>query len=938
MSGLFNKMNNELSENVLKDAFTWIKNKFIETFKFFNVGVAKTVQGLYNLFDKDGNKILKNDAQRITASKRGDVIAIKDKNIYLQASSNPSIPSFGVKYGKNAAIFKVFGKIGSPVSESTYTNIKNKLYEYNQVDLDYELDTYDDDIGAEKQIMAPIDITTSHVDYKKLEDALAGAIDNLSISKDNTIISIVGDSGIGKTEIVKALAKDRGMNFFYVELGKIDKALITGMAVVDRELEGSGESKKFKNSINMTMASSIFPSNADQTEYIKKAYNEGAIAIDVNNSSSSKWIIFLDEFNRAPAKVTSIIMNMFIDGQITAAIKSVYDPVTKKHVNVSSSGSIKLPENSLYVVGQNESQEDGENIGSAIHEIEDLDIATTSRLLQTFILKSDVESWHDNYGSTPTSASFENDEELKDVPIYPVVPRIFMNIIKELDEKYKSAGGAFKIPYANSVNNLASMDPRRWSNISKAYYKKAWAMWRVFSKEKKYSPKRLEVGWKAYQSMKNGHETAGASLESKTSRLTLERWGKFIDKFNGMEKEEISKLFAFTGWAATNFKVTRDILNDQDLASYFGAGMAGDDGSTRKQNIESFRRDMFAMLVRQANATIPNEDFLFGYSAIRDNDNDKGKPKNELLNKIGNKIKDVYGVDGFTGKKDRSTIDTVEIASKINATYRGVGIGEEKKYYIERKEFTQKGQPVEILLPGNIKTALGIINSKGLNDLKIQNLLREEGIDELIASKKIPFTKSITTKIKSMAGKISTSQGWSKIPVLYEELIKIALAIVAEATLTIVKDFSDNSEDIVKSVESKLLKNKNTFDNTSEFSELNFEQNKIPMEQFESPYFQKSFSELLIMLLNNNEDFQKLGGTKANTTKNSLGKLANELDDEAIEGGSYTPMSDDDTNKPTEDEDANKPKKRGRPRKVQAYSDIPESKLILNLINDILKD
>lgn len=848
---------------------TWAKKIYIKTMKTFGIGIAQ-VGTKFNLFDKSGNKLLGKDVKKITSSKDSRTIVVQDSNVKLQVSKDK--PSFGVKWEGSAAVVRMFDFKPKAVSESVYGRMDNMLNEWNETSAEIENDLTmgdPDEDDYEEELSGLLDFTTSHVDYKGLEDVLDELIEGLHASTDeNAVISIVGDSGIGKTEIVKALAQEKQMNFFYVELGKIDKSLIKGIPAITDELRLDPKNpegpKKTHQQIDLLMAEKLFPQ-------IKKMVGNG---MDVEDNGSDKWIIFLDEFNRAETSVTSVIMNLFLDGMITAAIKSEIDEEGRL-INTSESGAISLPTNSLYVLGMNESQEKMANteIAGLMQETHNLDTATTSRIARSFILNATAEAWSDNYATLPRNTKYKeskiDDNGKKDpktkipisVVVYPQVPKILQLYIRELDGKNSEKGGVFNMVYANSADNFAKMDPRRWSAISSEFYRLAWIDWEKLSDERKYSKFNLKQASVLFKSMKSSRESMDAR-KTKTSNSSKRRMDKII---TGLKKEandvETQKRLAFSAWATARLPIAQKLLNKTLISSMFGVGYETDDGQSREENAEGFMRDMHSWLVKKANASIPSEKFVFGYSAMKNGSKDKD------MIKLKNKIKKVYDVDVKSGKRDSTLLETTEIASKISSFFASIQLGSTNMFEIT-SEFKSKGKVIEKAVPGNYEFAKRLLGSGmvkgetfGLDEVHLD----EKEFGKFSKTTSYGYSPAVTSIFK---GVVESKQLSAKM----EGVVKAALKMITENILAINKDFSDNSDDIRQAIIHDLQKTDNSkFDNEKDYGVIpEAEMNNIK----KSILFTEPFSELVIMSLHGDEEFRAMGGTSGTREADAIKKTA----------------------------------------------------------------
>ena len=137
--------------------------------------------------------------------------------------------------------------------------------------------------GFDTAAWAPLDVPNELTD--KLDDCLSNAmVGNYMGTHDGTDLLVDGLPGSGKTGIVRAWAKARGVNILYLNAKDDDLgANINGFPVAETRTGKNGE----------------------VIHVVTRAFSD---ALDGLNRPKS--VLFLDEFNRAPAKLRAVLLTL----------------------------------------------------------------------------------------------------------------------------------------------------------------------------------------------------------------------------------------------------------------------------------------------------------------------------------------------------------------------------------------------------------------------------------------------------------------------------------------------------------------------------------------------------------------------------------------------------------------------------------------------------
>ena len=137
--------------------------------------------------------------------------------------------------------------------------------------------------GFDAAAWAPLDVPSELTD--KLDDCLANALAaHTAGTKDGVDLLISGLPGSGKTGITKKWATDRGVNLFYLNAKNDDLgAILNGFPVDSVETDENGQ----------------------EVHRVVRSFSKSLDKLD-----QPKSVLFLDEFNRAPAKLRAVLLSL----------------------------------------------------------------------------------------------------------------------------------------------------------------------------------------------------------------------------------------------------------------------------------------------------------------------------------------------------------------------------------------------------------------------------------------------------------------------------------------------------------------------------------------------------------------------------------------------------------------------------------------------------
>jgi len=538
--------------NNIKSKLTGVFNKiFPYSIYTIGVGIGQSAKRLYGLFDSSGKIVVE---PRLNTLKINDKLKTMngsmtskngiDWNVHLSGfnMSNGSVVGVGKK--KDAHIFYFSSVKQMPKVPQSLNAGKRIIRDSKAIKRLFEaagLDTggfdLDDEIGDEMMQIgqdvedATLDskeiesinknlenVASNIVGYKEYANMILEKIEELSSAQRGKPeqIQVYGDSGIGKTQIVEQVAKYTKANYFYVQLDKLDQSLLKGIPAIGKEKGTTETGEEEERPVVNLVGSNMFPSDRDNdgiqkegkktqvdelANDIAKKYQSGN-GVDIKYNKSNRWIIFFDEFNRAPEDATTIAMNILNTGAIVSAITKVYDEARDKLQLTSSQGMLaKLPENSVIIQAMNTPSQ--KNLQESIQNVGDMDIATVSRMTTGVTLETNLKTFKNNFALLPFWYEFKGgDKEI----VFPRLPGI---VTGYMDKLYKDAldGGASeseaqKAPFNElrsfgEGNYKSAMDPRAWTTaVADKMIKQAKKQWDKFSEEDKG---KYEAGAKKLQ-------------------------------------------------------------------------------------------------------------------------------------------------------------------------------------------------------------------------------------------------------------------------------------------------------------------------------------------------------------------------------------------------------------------------------------------------------
>ena len=746
----------------------WAREVFVNTLKTIGYGIAMLKNGKFNLFDKNGNKVLRNDV---------DEIVTDEKTIQINTNTNTGgITAYYTSQGELTAIkhnpkfgFALFNyRVPTTKAESKELAVINK--QLNEATRVASKTTFAGTVAdKDKDFKAATSKRfTSHVDYKGFIEAVDDTLKKAKYAPASLplLIAVYGDSGVGKTQIIQKTAQEQEYNFFYMELGKVDKSLITGIPYITREYDEEGGQEQ--TGIKLAGAQGVFPS-------IKKMYDSIPSGKKDHKfrGADRNWIVFFDEFNRAKTEVTSVIMNLLITGKLTTAIQMEYDEETGRLAPPKGGEGViaEFPGTPIIFLGMNE--ETQANVEDAFQKVHDLDIATVSRLVTVYKLVPTVPGWEENYAALPGQQEFHDGTEHILYPRVPVAILSYLEsqVLNAREEGRPDAEAApFNLIRRAGGRSASATDPRIWASIGDKYYQNAYQEWTNLPDDKKYSDDVLSLAGQYLNDLQRQiADTEAEGPATLASGRAIRQMKKAYDTLTEMPEEEALKKLAFTAWANSDWSRIARFLNTQDIASSFGIGrgsaegaLAGGGEKTGAEEVTDMHRDLVNHVIETRSRFIDPTQLFLNYLSVEKSPNSN----------LAKKIRSSYFVK--EGDEYIPKFDTYELGENFGLFLAGLGIGNEKQ--VMDIGNTQ--------INGNVKIAIDILDAMGV---KGNN---PTSADVQLSDKAGKYA----TKIKN------AKSGEEKA----EAIIKYALAQIIENLAKMFEDFARSSSDVMDSINSVL--------------------------------------------------------------------------------------------------------------------------------------
>ena len=316
---------------------------------------------------------------------------------------------------------------------------------YDKIDVGFET------FGGNEEIKSDFYVPT--IDYDIVEDELDRLIkiidEKLFLEGKYPSLFIFGPTGVGKTEICEALANKHGYIYHKLEIQKVPIEQFEGFPWL-QDIEKDGEPDKNVRTAHPT----VLPPSGDE----------------------DKWILHLDEFNKASPEKMAAVMNLVLNGEIGGSAD--FNKKTGK------STKYKLPKRTI-ILGSGNPRSQGDH-SSNFNLVHSMDIATAERFHRTLLLDYNAHSWLKAFGNKEYIYHHKGTD-------YKLFSRVAPILNYFIITKAANENPAFPfqiLVHSNkedSEDNERSLSPRSWTFISDAMLYDAIIQWEMMNNKEKTS-------------------------------------------------------------------------------------------------------------------------------------------------------------------------------------------------------------------------------------------------------------------------------------------------------------------------------------------------------------------------------------------------------------------------------------------------------------------
>jgi len=233
---------------------------------------------------------------------------------------------------------------------------------------------------------------------------------------------IYGPTGVGKSEIIKAIAEEHSCIYHKLEIQKIPVEEFEGFPYLE-DREGT--------KVTRLASPTVLPPSGDDRV----------------------WLLHLDEFNKADSDKMAAVMNLVLTGEIGGSADF--------NATTGRSEKYKLPEKTIIIGSGNfKTQENTENLNL----VNQMDIATSERFHRVVLLDYNAESWLKNFAVKNFSFSFNGDSHAMSSRISPILMYFIMDKMRE-----DGNTSPFLIPISfrpDEGGGERTASPRSWTLVS----------------------------------------------------------------------------------------------------------------------------------------------------------------------------------------------------------------------------------------------------------------------------------------------------------------------------------------------------------------------------------------------------------------------------------------------------------------------------------------
>jgi len=265
-------------------------------------------------------------------------------------------------------------------------------------------------------------ISSTYADLEKeVKRAIRLTKNNIFIDDTRHSLFIYGDTGVGKSAIIKALAEEEGDCIYHkLEIQKVPIEELQGFPYLHKN-------KKEQTVVRLAQPTVLPPTDDDKL-----------------------WILHLDEYNKADTESMAAVMNLVLNGEIGGSAD--YNEETGK------SEKYKLPKRTVIIGSGNRKIQ--KNV-SSFNSVNNFDTATAERWHRNIYIGYNAPSWLSSFAFKPF--------EINNLKLPTRVPSILCYYIFDKFMEDGKVETPFLIPKNNNEGDEegdSTMSPRAWTLVA----------------------------------------------------------------------------------------------------------------------------------------------------------------------------------------------------------------------------------------------------------------------------------------------------------------------------------------------------------------------------------------------------------------------------------------------------------------------------------------
>ncbi len=489
---------------------------------------------------------------------------------------------------KNAIAFKVQQKVDFGFSKFDF--VKNRATELSNVSVDYE--------DLRKELVRLIQLTEKGRKFENFHS-----------------LFIYGPTGVGKSELTKAIAEEFGCIYHKLEIQKIPIEEFEGFPYL--------EDRDGKKVTRLASPTVLPPSGDDRV-----------------------WLLHLDEFNKADSDKMAAVMNLVLTGEIGGSADF--------NAKTGKSEKYRLPERTIIIGSGNfKTQDKTENLNL----VNQMDIATSERFHRTVLLDYNAESWLKNFAIKTFSFAFNGDNLTVSSRIAPIIMYYIMDKMREEGNR-----SPFLIPISFQPDEGGSertSSPRSWTLVSDNMLLDAVIEFGKFdnnerSKYEEIAKKELNDADRAFDMFFQDSNNQIKFLSNQTSEFGLDGHkivSEIISRYAYFAENRILAEEIVFEYEKIRSKIL-EVKNKAGVILYLLISVGYLIDKIKEEDVGDKRRFAGSLSTYFEDTDITTEDLCAFIHIIYNSKNKVAKEIHEMLNSINKRYRNAFGDFYYTSKRE----------------------------------------------------------------------------------------------------------------------------------------------------------------------------------------------------------------------------------------------------------------------------------------------